>query len=191
MGIALGAFHWSASPWFIAVKQILAEWLVDHRMVWPLEMSAPWWLLTNYPQQNDVLTLLDGAVLIGYILTTAIAAGAVLTGLLALATRLLGSWSWGRFHHLTQTLVPLAGCGVFLGLSALSVTMLRHEGFALHWVGSARAALLVGAALWSIWLAWRVSGLSAPGISRGLATACVALATGFGVGGWALMFWVW
>ena len=191
MGIALGAFHWSASPWFVAVKQSIAEWLIDHRIIWPLETSAPWWLLTNYPQQNDVLTLLDGAVLIGYILTTALVAGAVLTGLLAVATRVLGGWSWRRFHHLTQTLVPLAGCGVFLGLSALSVTMLRHEGFALAWVGFARAGLLVGAAAWSTWLAWRVSGLSAPGASRGLATACVALASAFGVGGWVLMFWVW
>ena len=58
-----------------------------------------------------------------------------------------------RFHHLAQTLIPLAGCGVFLGLSALSVTLLRAEGFALQWIGFARIGLLAGAFLWSV-LAW-------------------------------------
>jgi polyferredoxin len=191
MGIAVGAFHWSASPWFVAIKQMLAEWLVDRGVMWPLETSAPWWLLTNYPEQNDVLTLLDGAVLIAYILVTAAILGAVLSALIALATRATGRWSWPRFHHLAQALVPLAGCGVFLGLSALSVTLLRAEGLSLSWVGTARAVLLAGAALWSVWLAWRVSGLSARGVSRALATGCVALAAGLGVGGWGLLFWVW
>jgi polyferredoxin len=191
MGIALGSFHWSASPWFISVKQALAEWLVDHGVTWPLETVAPWWILTNYPGQNDVMTLLDGAVLIAYIVATGLVVGGALTVLLAGATRALGAWSWPRFHHLAQALVPLAACGVFLGLSALSVTLLRAEGFALSWVGAARALLLAGAALWSIWLAWRVAGLSARGLPRGFAAACVALATVVGVGGWVLLFWVW
>jgi polyferredoxin len=191
MGIGLGAFHWSASPWFISVKQALAEWLVEHGMVWPLETAAPWWILTNYPAQNDVMTLLDGAVLIGYIGITALIVGGAVTALLAGATRALGAWSWRRFHHLAQALVPLAGCGVFLGLSALSVTLLRAEGMTLPWVGTARALLLAGAALWSIWLAWRIASLSTRGLPRGLATACVALATAVGLSGWGLLFWAW
>ena len=63
----------------------------------------PWWLLTNYPAQNDVLTILDGLMLIAYILLTAIVITTALTVLLALATRLSGKWSWLRFHHLAQT----------------------------------------------------------------------------------------
>jgi polyferredoxin len=191
MGIAVGAFHWSASPWYVTVKQFLAEWLVDHGIMWPLEWTAPWWFLTNYPARNDVLTLLDGAVLVGYILTTALVLGGLIGALLAASTRVLGAWSWRRFHHLAQALVPLAGCGVFLGLSALSVTLLRGEGFGLPWVGAARALMLAGAALWSAWLAWRVAGLSARGAARGLATLCVTLAAGLAVGGWGLLFWTW
>jgi hypothetical protein len=137
------------------------------------------------------MTLLDGTVLIAYIVATGLVVGGAVTVLLAGATRALGAWSWPRFHHLAQALVPLAACGVFLGLSALSVTLLRAEGLTLSWVGAARALLLAGAALWSIWLAWRVAGLSARGLPRGLATACVALATVVGVGGWVLLFWVW
>jgi polyferredoxin len=191
MGIALGSFHWSASPWFVSTKQALAEWLVEHGVMWPLETTAPWWILTNYPAQNDVMTLLDGVVLIGYILATGIIVGGAVTLLLAGATRVMGAWSWRRFHHLAQSLVPLAACGVFLGLSALSVTLLRAEGMTLSWVAAARGLLLAGAALWSIWLAWRVSGLTARGLPRGLATACVALATVVGLSGWGLLFWVW
>ena len=191
MGIAVGAFHWSVSPWLVDIKQMLAEWLVDHGLLWPIATSLPWWMLTNYPAQNDVLTVLDGVLLLGYILVTAIVFGTVLTGLLALATRLSGPWSWPRFHHLALTLIPLAGCGVFLGLSALSVTMLRGEGWALHWVGYARLVLLTGASLWSVWLSWRVAGLSVSGVRHGLATGCVALAAMAGVGAWALLFWVW
>lgn len=191
MGIAVGAFHWSASPWFIDIKQSLAAWLVDRGSLWPIETSSPWWVLTNYPAQNDILTVLDGALLIGYISATAIVMGGVLAMLLALATRILGRWSWPRFHHLAQTLIPLAGCGVFLGLSALSVTMLRAEGLALHWIGPVRAVLLAGAALWSVWLAWRVAGLSSPGVRRSLATGCIALAVAVSLVGWAMLFWGW
>lgn len=191
MGIAMGSFHWTASPWFIDAKQMLAEFLVDRGMIWPLETAAPWWILTNYPAQNDVMTLLDGAVLVGYILATALLWGLAFAALLAVATRLLGRWSWQRYHHLAQALVPLAGCGVFLGLSALTVTLLRSEGLALRWVGDVRAALLVGASLWAIWLAWRVAGLSAKGGSRAVATLCVALAALLSDAGWGLLFWGW
>jgi hypothetical protein len=191
MGIAVGAFHWSASPWYVSIKQAMAEWLVDHGATWPLEATAPWWLLTNYPAQNDVLTLLDGALLVAYVLATALVLGGLIGLMLAVSTRALGAWSWRKFHHLAQTLVPLAGCGVFLGLSALSVTLLRGEGFALAWIGAVRATLLAGAALWSVWLAWQVAGLSTRGAARGLATMGVMGAAGLAVGGWGLLFWTW
>jgi hypothetical protein len=162
IGVATGAFHWSASPWFVAAKQGVAEWLVGHNILWPLEMTAPWWVLTNYPARNDVLTLLDGAMLLAYILTTAAVLASAISLFLALATLALGSWSWPRFHHLAQSLIPVAGCGIFLGLSALSVTLLRADGLGLGWVDSARLALM-RASIWSLWLAWsigRVSGIA-------------------------------
>ena len=68
MGLAAGAFHWAASPTYVRIKQTLAEWLVDKDIFWPLEPIAPWYVLTNYPQLNDVMTPLDGVVLILYIL---------------------------------------------------------------------------------------------------------------------------
>ncbi len=192
MGVAAGAFHWSVSPWFVAIKQALAERLIDAGVLWPLRLQPPWWILTDYPEVNDQLTLLDGAVLLAYIAATAAAIGAAVSLCLWAAARSLGPWSPARFHHLAQSLIPIAACGVFLGLSTTTVTMLRAEGLALGFVGFLRAALLGGCALWSIRLGWRIAGLSDPGVVRRSAAAFfVALGTFVGVGSWALFFWVW
>jgi hypothetical protein len=108
----------------------------------------------------------------------------------ALSTLALG-WSRARFHHLTQTLIPVAGCGVFLGLSALTVTFLRGDGILIPYVSEMRAALLLGTSLWSVWLAWSVAGLSARGLRRIGATLGIAAACALSVSGWVLLFWIW
>jgi hypothetical protein len=156
LGIAIGAFHWNVSPWFIDMKQMLAAWLANRNMLAPLADGAPWWLLTHYPELNDSFTWLDGAVLLAYILGTALVMGTALSLLLALAVRLCGPWQWSRFHHLAQSLIPLAGCGVFLGLSALTVSLLKAEGLNLAWVGPLRLSLLVMTNLWSLRLAVKI-----------------------------------
>ncbi|SFH05633.1 4Fe-4S binding protein [Methylobacterium gossipiicola] len=191
MGLAVGAFQWSSSPWFIDAKQWLATWLIEHGTSWPLETTLPWFVLTNYPEHNDVLTLLDGVLLLAYIAATALVLGLSLSGLVALGTRALGAWSSRHFHHLTQTLIPVAGCGVFLGLSALTVTFLRGDGINLPYVSELRGGLLLGSSLWSTWLAWRVSGLYAAGLRRAAATLAIAAACGLSVFGWVLLFWIW
>ncbi|MDK1374569.1 MULTISPECIES: 4Fe-4S binding protein [unclassified Sinorhizobium] len=192
MGVAFGAFHWSVSPWFNAAKQWVAEWLVECGVLWPLEVSPPWWVLTNYPERNDVLSLLDGAILVLYVLTTALAVGLAITLLLSLATLCLGRWNAARFHHLAQTLIPLAAAGVFLGLSALSVTQLRMDGIDLPWVDEARGAMLFLASGWSGVLCWRVTGLycKPPG-RRMMALASIGLAVAIATSGWFLFFWGW
>ncbi len=190
LGIAPGAFLWTSSDLFVTIKQTIAEWLVDRGMTWPLEPYAPWWILTNYPAQNDTLNLLDGVVLVVYIAGMGIALGVAILLSLAASTRVLGAWSPARFHHLAQALIPLAGCGVFLGLSSLTVTMLRAEGFALDFVGLLRAALLCGAALWSLMLAWQIAGL----YTRSAVVRCATLgvfgaAVAVSAASWATLFW--
>lgn len=190
MGVVVGAFHWPVSPLLARIKQATAGWLVQQGMLWPLERAAPWWLLTNYPARNDVLNLLDGVLLLGYIAAVAVLMGTALSVLIASAARMAGPWSWPRFHHLAQTLVPLAGCGVFLGLSALTVSGLRAEGMTLRWVDGAREALLLGAWIWSLWLARGILRREATSRLRlVLAMAPLAGAGMLAVAGWVFLFW--
>ena len=191
MALAVGAFQWSASPWYVAAKQWLATGLIERGVTWPIETSAPWFVLTNYPDHSDVMSLLDGSLLLAYIATATVLIGLALCAIVALGTLSLGPFTARRFHHLTQTLIPIAGCGVFLGLSALTVTFLRGDGIVIPCVAEIRAGLLAGASLWSVWLAWRVAGLSAGGLRRMLASACIACAAAVSVANWALLFWIW
>lgn len=191
-GVAIGAFHWSASPWFVAIRQWAAAWLIDHDVYWPLASNAPWWILTNYPERNDVLTWLDGALMLAYMGCTALVWGGVTLALLALATRSAGAWCTQRLHHLAQAMIPLAGIGVFLGLSAITVGLLRGEGIYLHWINHARLALLVAANGWSVWLAWRITRSWGLGVAHAAGcTGILQLALLWVDSAWGWLFWWW
>ena len=124
--------------------------------MWPLDDSAPWWLLTHDPEHNDSFTWLDGGVLIAFIAGFALVSGSLLAVLMALSTRLAGPWQRQRFHHLVQSLIPMAGVSVFLGLSSLTVTLIKAEGLPVGWVSTLREGMLGGATLWSLWLGGRI-----------------------------------
>ncbi len=191
LGVAVGAFHWSSSPWFVAAKQIVAEWLVGIGVTWPLEYAAPWWVFTNYPAQNDVMTLLDGAMLLVYIAATALVVGLAICALLAAGVRIAGPWSMQRFHHLAQSLIPVAGAGVFLGLSANTVTLLHAESVTVPMLAGLRAALIAGAALCSVWLSWRIGRRWTGGARRLGPVAAVAGCSLVAASCWLLLFWLW
>ena len=155
IGLAIGAFQWSASPWLITAKQFLAEWLVDHDSFWLLQDNAPWWLLTHYPAANDVFTWLDGALVLGYI---------------GIATVLVGGWTWlwlklgarvlpgdrlANFRGLACCLIPLAGVSLFLGLSSLSISQLKAEGLTLAWLPTMRGLFVAAGQTACLWTAWR------------------------------------
>ncbi len=191
-GIAIGAFHWTVSPWFVAIKPAIAEWLIDRNIMWPFDTHAPWWLLTNYPQQNDVFTWLDGGLVITYILTTALVLGTILSLLFSVSTRFLGAWQRGRFNHLVQSAIPLAGCGVFLGLSATTISLLRAEHWPIGWANDVRAFLLIGVTLWSVLLAWKVCGEYTQSLAVKVGAMLPILAALALVNyAWLLMFWIW
>jgi hypothetical protein len=191
-GIAIGAFHWTASPWFVEIKQIIANWLIDRDIMWPFATNAPWWLLTNYPQQSDVFSWLDGALVVAYIFGTGLVMGTSLTLLFSLSNLVLGKWERSRFNHLVQSAIPLAGCGVFVGLSATTISLLRAEHWSVDWANDVRATLLTMMTLWSVLLAWKVVGQHAQKIGRRLlAMLPVLAALGLVNFSWLLMFWIW
>lgn len=178
LGVAIGAFQWSVSPWFVQLKQGAATWLVDHGVFWMLDESPAWWLLTRYPEMNDIFTWLDGAAILVWIFGVALVLGGITLAATTAAAKLAGI-DWRR---LALGLVPLAGIGLFLGLSMMSATHLRAEGVALGWLPGLRAALLAVGVLWSLCLGIRLitvgtGSLCLPGIPlRGQVTAGKRLA---------------
>ncbi|KAG0190442.1 hypothetical protein DFQ28_002014 [Apophysomyces sp. BC1034] len=197
LGIAIGAFHWSVSPLFVSIKQSLAAWLIDRDIMWPLDINAPWFIFTHYPEQNDAFSWLDGGLVISYIVTTGLLYGTTLLALLALGNLLLGRWRASRLHHLAQALIPLAGIGVFLGLSATTVSLLRAEHLPLGWVPDVRLALLAIANAASLYLAMKIvvkhaRGAGAASVVRGAgALLCFVAALVVVDSAWWLMFWKW
>jgi len=152
IGIAIGAFSWSSSGWLVFVKQKIATWLAGRGIIFPLEDSAPWWILTHYPQMGDSFNWLDGFCISVWILGSGVLFGLFLSASLSL----ICSKAKVAKHHLAQAYLPMAAAGLFLGLSATTVKLLRYDGFHLAFVGEIRAALLAGAILWSLTLAHRI-----------------------------------
>lgn len=190
IGLAMGAFQWTVSPSFIDLKQSLAQWLVSHDWLWALQDNAPWWLLTHYPQLNDSFSWLDGFCIVAYLGMSALVIGTSLMLLMRLAARLSGDST--QYPPLAITLTPLGGAGLFLGLSATTVKLLRYEGLLLEWVQPARAVLLIAAIAWSLWLGYkRLQQTQAPSTQRLPAMACLVLASSLVGYGWWLQFWGW
>ncbi|MDI4643038.1 4Fe-4S binding protein [Rhodoblastus acidophilus] len=190
LGVAAAAFHWTNSDLYVSIKQFLADRLASHNLIWPMEPVLPWYVLTNYPQINDTMTPLDGVTLFIYIGAITLAMGFALSFFLALAARACGPWSSKTFHHFAQGLIPVAGCGVFLGLSSLTVTMLKAEGIVPPFLDALRAMLLIGAGVWSLWLAWSIARTKTTALARQLAaTFAFAGATSLGCLVWASLFW--
>lgn len=192
LGTAIGTFQWSASPWFVAGKQAAEEWLVAREWWWALDTNAPWWLLTHYPQASDTFTWLDGAMIIAYIGLTALLVGGWAWGWLTAAGAWLGGAARNHTLRLAYCLVPMGGFGVFLGLSSLTVSMLKPEGFVFPWLGWARGMVLALGVLWSLVLAWQVIGrIGGKPVARVLSLASVAIAIGGTVVPWIFLFYLW
>lgn len=191
IGVAIGAFQWSASPWFVTMKISVAEWLIEHDSYALLRDDAPWWILTHYPSANDVFTWLDGISIVGYIGGTAGILGGWITLWLWAAQKLLRDPK--EIWRLAYSFIPVAGVGAFLGLSMLTVTMLTAEGIALPWLAQIRGALLGLATLGSLALAAKmIFGIQDIRFSRRVAAySCAVTAVAAVPASWIMMFYVW
>jgi hypothetical protein len=188
LGVAIGAFQWTVNPWFVRLRQAAAEWLINRDILWPLADSPAWWLLTAYPEANDVFSWLDGIAILGYIGAVTL----VLGGGVFLAVRVAARLAGAEWRRLALGLVPLGGIGLFLGLSMMTVSQLRTEGIVLPWLGALRGVLLAAGLLWSAWLGLRLLHRASPGNARRGVAYLVWLAGLAAVGAtWVLVFYVW
>lgn len=188
MGVAAGAFQWSASPLFVALKQGLAKVLVEHSVLFPMTETLPWWLLTNSEETGEFFTLLDGFCILAYMGGASLLFGTL--GLLGLAAAARLAGDRALVWRLGYGLVPMGAVGLVVGLSAMTLTQLTTEGVFLAWVPDARAALLGLGVLWSAVLLWR----SLPPIT--LPRRCVAWMAGMTgalvqAAMWGVFFFVW
>jgi len=192
IGLAIGAFQWSASPWFVESKLALATWAVDHGQLWLLRDDAPWWLLTHYPEAHDVFTWLDGMLVVGYVVATALFLGAFIWVCLALASSI--AYRHARPSHtwrLAYALTPIAALGVFLGLSGLTVTLMKGEGWTIPALRELRSLVIALGAAWSLRLAWLQLADVASQVRRASAVALFAIAIASIVTAWGLLYLRW
>ncbi len=185
MGVATGAFQWSMSPFFIALKQGLAALLVEHDIIFPMTTTLPWWLLTNSEETGEMFSLLDGFCLISYITANSLVMGSIaLAGLMA-AARISGDPK--SVWRLGYGLIPPGAVGLLVGLSSMTLTQLAGEGVSFAWVPDARAGLLILGLGWSAILMWRIL----PRQNKPLAWLA-AMVGGFAHAGlWAVAFFIW
>jgi len=207
MGLAVGAFLWSASPWYVTIKQAAATWLVNRDIYWPLAQNAPWFILTHYPQVNDSFSWLDGAIILLFIGGAALVVGGSIFLGLWLADRILPALNrpqageaakaaprspFAGVHKLAQGLIPAAGIGVFLGLSATTLTLLHNEGVSTGWANPVRFTLLVLAIGWSLRFQWRLAGQrTRQPVRRAAAVGAVGAGLLPFCWAWVLLFVLW
>jgi hypothetical protein len=191
LGVATAAFQWTVSPWFLHLKLFLAEWLVDHEHFALLADNAPWWLMTHYPEASDVFTWLDGGLILAYLLL----GGGLLGSLLLLgplgAARALKTpfHTWQRF---ALTLAPMAAASIILGLSMLTVSHLKAEGFWLGWLPYFRGLLLAAGGLGAAALALKLlARATAPSSRKTIAALAMLWPVFLMCTLWCLVFFVW
>lgn len=191
LGVATAAFQWTVSPWFLHAKLALADWLVEHDHFAPLDNDVPWWLLTHYPEANDLFTWLDGGLILAYLLGGGFLLGSLLLAGPVVASRLLKTpqLSWQRF---AIALAPLAAASVILGLSMLTVSHLKAEHFWLGWLPSFRIALLGLGCGGALWLSLQLVLRSTSSIGqKSLAFAALLLSPALIATLWTLVFFAW
>ncbi len=188
LGLAPGAFQWSANPWFIALKQGAAQWLLERGHDALFRDDLPWWLLTHQPEAGDVFSALDGLAILAFLAGSTIVLGGATWLALRAAARLCGDARL-RWHRLAPALIPLAGTGLFLGLSMMTLTQLRAEGIVPAWTGPARIVMLGAGAIWSAWLGARlVASFATPAARRIAAWLCYLVPVAMTVSVWARFF---
>ena len=155
IGSATIAFSWSKTATFAQFKTVLTNALIDGQWLALLQENAPWWLLSHYPEVHRVFTWLDAICILVTILGGAGALGSILWSGVWLAAKVLRqpTVSWQR---LSLAFVPLAGTGLFLNLSSLTLNQLEVEGISISWAPTVRGILLAIGASFSAYLILRM-----------------------------------
>ena len=136
---------------------MIDSWFLAHQMTWIFNTDAPWWIFTHYPERGEMFTWLYGFEVIAYILLIGFSIGTILSVLISFSIKITGQLTLSRFNHLSQSLIPLAACGVFIGLSTNTTSLLqKYANLGFWWVNDLKFILLFLATLWSLLLAYKI-----------------------------------
>ena len=175
-GVAIACFEWNSSGAFASLRTLMVQLALGLDMLEPLSTSLPPWILTNYPERNDVMLLLDAVALMLFVGGFAACIAAVLSMLVGAANVLAGGGVAG-FHHLVQALLPVVSCALFTGLLALPVEQLRMDGVRLLFFDDLKLMLLIGSVGWSGYLSFKIARRRKTSLPRVIgSTGCLGVA---------------
>lgn len=156
-GLALAAFQWTNSFWFEHFRDLIDSWFLVHQITWVFNTNVPWWIFTHYPERGDAFSWIYGAEVVSYILIVGCGVGLISTCLLSLAVKITGKLTITRFNHLSQALIPIGGCTVFIGLLANTTSILqKYANLGFLWLNDLKGLLLIAATTWSLYLAYQI-----------------------------------
>ena len=157
-GVALAAFQWTNSFWLSHLRDVLESWFLSHNIMWVFNTNAPWWIFTNYSAENDVFSWIFGVELLLYIVGIGFIMGTLELLVIGLAARVANKgYKIAVFNHLALALIPLGACSVFIGLFALTITLLqKYANLGFTWMNDFKGGMLLLATLWSVCLAYQI-----------------------------------
>jgi polyferredoxin len=192
-GLALAAFQWPNSFWFAHFRDVLDSWLLAHQITWAFNTNVPWWVFTHYPERGDVFSWVYGFEVLIYILSVGFVMGTILTILTIFSVKMTGPLTLARFNHFSQSLIPLGGMSIFIGLFANTITLLqKYANLGFVWITEFKLILLALATVWSFVLAYKIiKNYTASYTRRALSLSIMTINFCLLNYSWILLLYVW
>lgn len=159
-GLALSAFHWQVSPFYIQYKQAIGGLLLNIGLGDFIGWSGPWWMMVNYPEAGDVFNLVDFISVISFMLVS-MSGVAIVLFLLTTLSALISK----NKDPLTVTVsrlgylyAPIALVSLVIGLGLILFQSLGAFGLSRGSIQMIQGVFFAGGGIWSFYLAFRLIG---------------------------------
>lgn len=159
-GLALGAFHWQASPFFIVFRQWIGGVFLDAGLGDFISRSGPWWVMVNFPKAGEVFNWLDLFSITAFMLMGLLISLIVLSIVTAASAAMAygRETSASRIVEMGYVYAPVALISILLGLGQTLFQTLNALALGATMVKSIQAVLFAGGGIWSLYLAYKLTG---------------------------------
>lgn len=192
-GIALAAFQWTNSFWFEHYRDVIDSWFLSHQITNVFNTNVPWWIFTHYPERGDMFSWIYGCEVIAYILLVGLLMGMTLSVLISLSVKIIGKFTLAKFNHLSQSLIPLGGCSIFIGLFGNTMSILqKYANFGFININHFKYTVLFFATFWSVFLALKIIASYTHSLLRQISSLIIMLISFSAINySWILMLSIW